>query len=104
MEIKTKKHFNEIIKSLAEEILDEEELDEISGYDQMFRKKKARNMKMEETNGCTCNESKALADSLSKELNETKTALKTVRGELVNNFSRALIFPLKSLHSNSNPT
>ena len=30
MEIKTKKHFNEIIKSLTEEILDEEELDEIS--------------------------------------------------------------------------
>ena len=30
MEIKTKKHFNEIIKSLAEEILDEEDLDEIT--------------------------------------------------------------------------
>ena len=30
MEIKTKKHFNEIIKSLTEEILDEEELDEIT--------------------------------------------------------------------------
>ena len=30
MEIKTKKHFNEIIKSLTEKILDEEELDEIT--------------------------------------------------------------------------
>ena len=30
MEIKTKKHFNEIIKSLTEEILDEEELDEMT--------------------------------------------------------------------------
>jgi hypothetical protein len=30
VEIKTKKHFNEIIKSLAEEILDEEDLDEIT--------------------------------------------------------------------------
>jgi len=30
VEIKTKKHFNEIIQSLTEEILDEEELDEIT--------------------------------------------------------------------------
>ena len=30
MEVKTKKHFNEIIKSLTEEILDEEDLDEIT--------------------------------------------------------------------------
>tara|TARA_Y100001973_G_scaffold51175_1_gene75921 strand:+ start:284 stop:580 length:297 start_codon:yes stop_codon:yes gene_type:complete len=30
VEIKTKKHFNEIIKSLTEEILDEEDLDEIT--------------------------------------------------------------------------
>ena len=30
MNIKTKKHFNEIIKSLTEEILDEEELDEMT--------------------------------------------------------------------------
>ena len=30
MEIKTKKHFNEIIKSLTEEILDEEDLEEIT--------------------------------------------------------------------------
>ncbi len=30
MEIKNKKHFNEIIKSLTEEILDEEDLDEIT--------------------------------------------------------------------------
>ena len=30
MQIKTKKHFNEIIKSLTEELLDEEELDEIT--------------------------------------------------------------------------
>ena len=30
MEIKTRKHFNNIIKSLTEEILDEEELDELT--------------------------------------------------------------------------
>tara|TARA_R110000824_G_scaffold357468_1_gene544927 strand:+ start:187 stop:477 length:291 start_codon:yes stop_codon:yes gene_type:complete len=30
VEIKTKKHFNEIIKSLTEKILDEEDLDEIT--------------------------------------------------------------------------
>ena len=42
MEIKTKKHFNEIIKSLTEEILDEEDLDEmtstanIDGYSTPF--------------------------------------------------------------------
>ena len=30
MVVKTKKHFNEIIKSLAEEILDEEDLDEMT--------------------------------------------------------------------------
>ena len=30
MEVKTKKHFNEIVKSLTEEILDEEDLDEIT--------------------------------------------------------------------------
>ena len=42
MEIKTKKHFNEIIKSLTEEILDEEDLDEmtatgnVAGYNTPF--------------------------------------------------------------------
>ena len=30
MEVKTKKHFNEIIKSLTEELLDEEDLEEIT--------------------------------------------------------------------------
>ena len=30
MEIKTKKHFNEVLKQLALEIIDEEELDEIT--------------------------------------------------------------------------
>ena len=30
MEIKTKKHFNEIIKSLTEEVVEEEELDEVT--------------------------------------------------------------------------
>ena len=30
MEIKTRKHFNHLIKSLTEEILDEEELDELT--------------------------------------------------------------------------
>ena len=42
MEIKNKKHFSEIIKSLTEEILDEEELDEmtvtgnVAGYNTPF--------------------------------------------------------------------
>ena len=42
MEIKTKKHFNSLIKSLAEEILDEEDLDEttvtgnVVGYNTPF--------------------------------------------------------------------
>ena len=42
MEVKTKKHFNEIIKSLTEEILDEEDLDEmtvtgnVAGYSTPF--------------------------------------------------------------------
>ena len=42
MEIKNKKHFNEIIKSLTEEILDEEDLDEmtttgdVAGYNTPF--------------------------------------------------------------------
>ena len=42
MEIKTRKHFNSLIKSLTEEILDEEDLDEmtttndISGYNTPF--------------------------------------------------------------------
>ena len=31
MEIKTRKHFNSLIKSLTEEILDEEELEETTG-------------------------------------------------------------------------
>ena len=51
MEIKTKKHFNEIIQSLTEEILDEEELEEltvtgdVAGYGTPFafgKKKKKR--------------------------------------------------------------
>ena len=42
MEIKTKKHFNSLIKSLAEEILDEDDLDEttvtgnVVGYNTPF--------------------------------------------------------------------
>ncbi len=55
MEIKTKKSFNEIIKSLTEEILDEEDLDEITttgnidGYSTPFaftgKSKKSKNKK-----------------------------------------------------------
>ena len=55
MEIKTKKHFNEIIKSLTEEILDEEDLDEmtatgnVDGYSTPFaftgKKKKNKDKK-----------------------------------------------------------
>ena len=58
MQIKTKKHFNEIIKSLTEEILDEEELDEmtttasVDGYSTPFafggrtKKDKKKNKKI----------------------------------------------------------
>ena len=54
MEIKTKKHFNEIIKSLTEEILDEEDLDEmtvtgdVAGYGTPFAfgKKKKKQKKI----------------------------------------------------------
>ena len=48
MEIKTRKHFNEIIKSLTEEILDEEDLDEMTttaavpGYNTPFAFKKKK--------------------------------------------------------------
>ena len=48
MEIKTKKHFNEIIKSLTEELLDEEDLDEttgtgsVAGYNTPFAFKKKK--------------------------------------------------------------
>ena len=51
MEIKTKKSFNNLIKSLTEEILDEEDLDEITvtadiaGYNTPFAFKKKRKKK-----------------------------------------------------------
>ena len=56
MEVKTKKHFNEIIKSLTEELLDEEDLEEITvtgdaaGYNTPFafmgKKGKKKNKKI----------------------------------------------------------
>jgi len=56
VKIKTKKHFNEIIQSLTEEILDEEELDEmtvtgnVDGYNTPFaftgKKGKKKNKKI----------------------------------------------------------
>ena len=59
MEIKTKKHFNEIVKSLTEKILDEEELDEITvtgnvaGYETPYafgkKKKKRKKIGVNET-------------------------------------------------------
>ena len=59
MQIKTKEHFNEIIKSLTEEILDEEDLDEITatgdvaGYGTPFafgkKKKKQKKIGVNET-------------------------------------------------------
>ena len=48
MEIKTKKHFNSLIKSLTEELLDEEDLDEttgtgaVAGYNTPFAFKKKK--------------------------------------------------------------
>ena len=52
MEIKTKKHFNEVLKQLTLEVIDEEELDEITsssaapGYStpKAFRKKKKKDL------------------------------------------------------------
>ena len=52
MEIKTKKHFNEVLKQLTLEVIDEEELDEITstsaapGFStpKAFRKKKKKDL------------------------------------------------------------
>ena len=70
MQIKTKKHFNEIIKSLTEEILDEEDLDEmtvtgdVAGYNTPFAfndksknsKKKNKKISTNSTGYSTVNE------------------------------------------------
>ena len=55
MEIKTKKHFNSLIKSLTEEVLDEEDLEEttgtgaVAGYSTPFAfKKKKKKKKVDE--------------------------------------------------------
>ena len=78
MEIKTKKHFNEIIKSLTEEVLDEEELDEITGTSGApgymtpfaFKGKKKKKKKVDE----------ALEN---KDLEQIKKLIRAVVGDII---------------------
>ena len=90
MEIKTKKHFSELIKSLAEEILDEEELDEITatgnvaGYSTPFafrgKDKKGKKKSKEISTNSTGYEvlDEALEDK------DLKQIVKLIRNEVAN--------------------
>ena len=88
MEIKTKKHFNEIIKSLTEEILDEEDLDEITttaavpGYMTPFafgKMKKKRKKNIEKQTGYDF-VSEALND---KDLKQINKLIRDVVGDIL---------------------
>ena len=91
MEIKQKKHFNEIIKSLAEEILDEEDLDEITttgnvaGYNTPFAftggKKNNKKKKKKYSTNSTGYE--VVSESLSKQdLEIIKKLIRDVVGDI----------------------
>ena len=90
MEIKTRKHFNEIIKSLTEEILDEEDLDEITvtgnvdGYSTPFaftRKKGKKKKKKVSTNSTGYDVvSEALDD---KDLKQITKLIRNVVGDIL---------------------
>ena len=91
MQIKTKKHFNEIIKSLTEEILDEEDLDEITttgnvaGYNTPFaftgNSKKSKKKKKKYSTNSTGYEvvNEALDD---KDIKMIKKLIKDVVGDI----------------------
>ena len=91
MEIKQKKHFNEIIKSLAEEILDEGDLDEITttgnvaGYNTPFAftggKKNNKKKKKKYSTNSTGYE--VVSESLSKQdLEIIKKLIRDVVGDI----------------------
>ena len=92
MEIKTKKHFNEIIKSLTEELLDEEDLDEITstgnvdGYNTPFafsdkskKDKKKRLKRIKKSTGYTT-VTEALDD---KDLKQITKLIRNVVGDIL---------------------
>ena len=90
MQIKTKKHFNEIIKSLTEEILDEEDLDEITttgnvaGYNTPFAftgnsKKSKKKKKKYSTNSTDYEVVKEALDD-----KDLKVITKLIRNEVSN--------------------
>ena len=92
MKIKTKKHFNEIIKSLTEEILDEEELDEITatgniaGYSTpfAFRGKSKKGKKKNKKISTNSTDYKVVKEALdSKDLKEISKLIKNVVGDIL---------------------
>ena len=89
MEIKTKKSFNNLIKSITEEILDEEELDEITttgdieGYNTPFAftgKKGKKKKKKISTNSTGYKVVKEALDD--KDLKQIRKVIKDVVGDI----------------------
>ena len=89
MQIKTKKSFNNLIKSITEEILDEEELDEITttgdieGYNTPFAftgKKGKKKKKKISTNSTGYKVVKEALDD--KDLKQIKKVIKDVVGDI----------------------
>ena len=89
MEIKTRKHFNSLIKSLTEEILDEEELDELTvtanvdGYNTPFAftgKKGKKKKKQVATNSTGYKPVNEALDK--KDIEEIRKLIKDVIGDV----------------------
>ncbi len=87
MQIKTKKHFNEIIKSLTKEIVEEEELEEISttagvdGYSTpfAFRGKGKKGKKKSKEISTNSTDYKIVNEALNeKDLKQIKNLIKSV--------------------------
>ena len=87
MQIKTKKHFNEIIKSLTKEIVEEEELEEISttagvdGYSTpfTFRGKGKKGKKKSKEISTNSTDYKIVNEALNeKDLKQIKNLIKSV--------------------------
>ena len=92
MEIKTKKHFNEIIKSLTEEILDEEELDEmtstanVDGYSTpfAFRGKSKKGKKKNKEISTNSTDYELVKEALDeKDLKQITKLVKLVVGDII---------------------
>ena len=90
MEVKTKKHFNEIIKSLTEELLDEEDLDEmtstgnVDGYSTPFafsskEDEKKKKKRLKKSTGFTF-VSEAIDD---KDLKQITKLIRNVVGDIL---------------------